>query len=279
MSQRFNRTVKIVGAGRTDAGVHATNQAFHFNVFPREIKSKKMSHEGSSSHSDTTEEERKENDEFCRELQYSLNRMLRNDIRVWNICQAPPPQLVTMANGKEEIFSWHVIYNSVKKLYTYRLSLEPEARTFDPLERFTRVHVEGNIDPRKLELVLRHFEGTHDFRAFAGAIEANQRKKGIEHKDTVRTIYSVDLIPEGNGKYRIEIMLKGALYKMVRNIVGTALEVSKGRMDEERMLQMLHHSNCTDGNTQFVRKDNKCKPAHPEGLTLEGVFYDDSDNF
>ena len=33
--------------------------------------------------------------------------------------------------------------------------------------------------------------------------------------------------------------------------------------------------NKRDKKHQFVRKDNKCKPAHPEGLTLEMVFYDD----
>ena len=278
LSRRFNRTIKIVGAGRTDAGVHATNQAFHFDLFPEDIKIKganSTENKGNKNH----EESRNQKKEFCALLQYALNSMLRDDIRVWNLCEAPPPALVTISDGTERKFRWHVIYDSMKKLYTYRLSIEPEALTYDPLERFSRVHVEGNIDHKKLEKVLKHFEGTHDFRAFSGAIEANQRKAGIEKKDTVRTVYSVELIPEGGGKYRIEILLKGALYKMVRNIVGTALEVSKGRMEEERMLQMLHHNDCEDGKTQFVRKDNKCKPAHPEGLTLEKVFYDDSDDF
>lgn len=282
LSQRFNRTIKIVGAGRTDAGVHATNQAFQFDLFPEEIKIKVANSGGNLEEKNKHEAEvgsPHTNEEFCKQLQYSLNSMLREDMRVWNICKAPPPALVTMPDGMEKTFRWHVIYDSVKKLYTYRLSIEPEAITYDPLERFTRVHTEGNIDRQKLERVLKHFEGTHDFRAFAGAIEANQRKKGIEKKDTFRTVYSVDLIPEGNGKYRIEILLKGALYKMVRNMVGTALEVSKGRMEEERMLQMLHHDDCENGKSQFVRKDNKCKPAHPEGLTLERVFYDDSHNF
>jgi tRNA pseudouridine38-40 synthase len=77
----------------------------------------------------------------------------------------------------------------------------------------------------------------------------------------------VNLVDEGDGNYRIEILLKGALYKMVRNMVGTALDVCKGRLEESSMLELLH-------GDDMVRKNNKSKPAPPEGLTLENVFYD-----
>ena len=51
------------------------------------------------------------------------------------------------------------------------------------------------------------------------------------------------------------------------------------------MLQLLHHDDgdSTGGNPnnnrQFVRNDNKCKPAPPEGLTLEMVYFDDESGF
>jgi len=96
-------------------------------------------------------------------------------------------------------------------------------------------------------------------------------------------VYRVDLVDEGDGKYRIDFLLKGALYKMVRNMMGTALEVAQGRMAESKMLELLHHAGPEirseddgDGKVlQFVRNDNKCKPAPPQGLTLERVFFDD----
>jgi len=227
---------------------------------------------------------------FCRSLQKSLNSMLSQDMRVYNICRAPPPTIVTERNPDDgsvistRKYNWHVIYAAEKKLYTYRISLTgPHAITNDPMQRYTRVHINDEVNVDILRRTLTHYEGTHDFRAFAGAVEANQRRDGIEHKDTVRTVYNVTLIDEGWGEYRIDILLKGALYKMVRNMVGTALEVAKGRMKEEDMLKILHHDFSEEEGTgedrikkrQFVRKDNRCKPAPAEGLTMEMVYFDD----
>lgn len=260
LSTRFNRIVKIVGAGRTDASVHARGQAFHFDVYPNEIVTKGNIDESLS----TTQN-------FCKQLQKSLNSMLKDDIRIYNVMECPPPVEVTHQDGSVRTHKWHVIYNSQKKLYVYRISLRPKAVAVDPIERYRRVHVDGDIDPHNLQRILRHYEGTHDFRAFSGAIEANMKKDGVEHKDTVRTVYSCDLIDEGEGNYRIEIHLKGALYKMVRNMVGTAIDVAKGRFDEEKMLVMLHQKK----EEQLVRKDNKCKPAPGEGLTLEKVYFEE----
>jgi len=64
-------------------------------------------------------------------------------------------------------------------------------------------------------------------------------------------------------------MLKGALYKMVRNMMGTALEVAKGRMQEQDLVALLNRIG------DETRKNNRCKPAPPEGLCLERVYFSD----
>eukprot|EP00550_Attheya_septentrionalis_P013501 CAMPEP_0198304482 /NCGR_PEP_ID=MMETSP1449-20131203/57425_1 /TAXON_ID=420275 /ORGANISM="Attheya septentrionalis, Strain CCMP2084" /LENGTH=324 /DNA_ID=CAMNT_0044007007 /DNA_START=239 /DNA_END=1214 /DNA_ORIENTATION=- len=287
LSHRFNRTVRVTGAGRTDAGevtgagrtdagVHARGQAFSFDVWPEEL----LENEGDDGKCDNV-----------RQLEYSMNRMLRKDTRVWNLSLAPQSVVKTDLDGTVLSHKWHVMLDAKKKLYSYRFST---AAALEPVLRHTRAHVYDPIDMSRMESVLKHFEGKHDFRAFAGAIERNEKKNG-KPMGTVRTVYTISLVDEGNDNYRIDFYLKGALYKMVRNMVATALAVCTGKMSEEQLLELLHHSSplngdatitttsssSTNSNTekafQFVRRDNPVKPASPQGLTLERVFFDDED--
>ena len=166
----------------------------------------------------------------------------------------------------------------------------------------------------RLQYILKLFEGTHDFRAFGGQLEQNEKKRNVKMKDrkfdTVRTVYKVELIKEEEeddelngaadnkdfflgeeGNYRIDFLLQGALYKMVRNMVGTAMECWLGRISEDQIVTLLAQKNNSiygsekndddyannngHNNCKFQRRDNPCKPAPPEGLTLECVYYDD----
>lgn len=250
LSRRFNRTVRVVGAGRTDAGVHARGQAFHFDLYDGNNSTDLRNHH----HNDTTLD--------LRTLQHAVNRMLRRDARVWDLAVVP--------NN-----SWHVIGDAERKLYSYRLCVGPAP---DPLRRYARhhVHQHSRVNVTSLAAALRRFEGTHDFRAFSGAVEQNARKKGKTARttDTVRTVYSCRLVEEDrHGNYRIDVLLQGALYKMVRNMVGTALDVCQGTLPEEELARLLRQGG--DGSLFLDRACNPCKPAPPEGLTLEKVFYVD----
>lgn len=107
--------------------------------------------------------------------------------------------------------------------------------------------------PREIPLIRSSsqlFVGTHDFRAFSGQLEQKAKQKGGA-VPTVRTIYDVRLIDEGAGLYKIDFHLQGALYKMVRNMVGTALNVAKGDVELAELKRLLDEAP--------PRKENKSK--------------------
>jgi len=268
LSTRFDQTIKVVGSGRTDTGVHARGQAIHFDL-PYEFES----------------------EEELRKLERSLNSMLKRDVRLWNLQLAPRSRLILDASGDRILQQkWHAIVDSKGKLYCYRFS---KAHFLDPLERHHRSHFHEKFCVDKFRVTMSKYVGTHDFRAFAGAVEANEKKKG-RTIGTVRTVHQIDVLDEGHERYRVDIYLEGALYKMVRNMVGTALAVASGQMSEERFETLLSQrqyvpsvaesaagkvtasdSRLDDENisTIFTRDDNPSKPAKPEGLTLEYVEF------
>ena len=249
LRRRFDRPIRVQGAGRTDAGVHARGQAIHFDLQFEESEPLK--------------------EDWNQQLQRAMNSMLPTDVRVWNVGPAPPP-CDEFVNDQTRVYAWNVMRKCNAKLYSYRICL---ADSMDPIERHSRWQLDRGheIDPNELCGVLKRYEGTHDFVCFAGALEANARKSG-KKMTTVRTVHQCTLIEEDAEKklYRIDIYLDGALYKMVRNIVGTALDVCRGRVDEATFKKFLNPSE--DG---LVRDNNSSLPAPPQGLTLERVFYPD----
>jgi tRNA pseudouridine38-40 synthase len=196
-------------------------------------------------------------------VEYSMRKMLSQEVRLFHLQRAPPPQ-TKMIDGEERLVAWNVMYDSIGKLYSYRLSL---GGVMHPLDRHNRWHPDmqaNRYDPDELGRILQYFAGTHDFRAFAGAVDALERK--LEQSvNTERTVYSVDLVKESQTYYRVDIHLKGALYKQVRNMVGSALDVWQGKVSEDHFLHLLRSSSSN-------RKDNLSKPAPPQGLTLERVY-------
>ncbi|CAB9520673.1 pseudouridine synthase A (Partial), partial [Seminavis robusta] len=219
LQRRFTRNIRVVGSGRTDSGVSARGQAFHF---------------------DLTSKEHAQLEERKVPLDHVWNRMLPDqDIRVYHVGPAPPPREKTKTTSTR-LFPWNAIHDSTRKLYSYRLCVGP---VLHPLDRFQRWQIPNDgkfVDLDKLRDALAKYEGTHDFRAFAGAVEQSERR--AQRKiHSVRTIYKCELVEENGdeGYYRIDIVLSGALYKMVRNMVGVAVDVSRGRIDMTTLQRLI----------------------------------------
>jgi len=228
---------------------------------------------------------------FERNLEVTMNRMLPADIRAWNLKRASPSLVIDTGSKYTPPgwYNWNAMRTCTSKLYSYRICI---GDAMNPSERHHRWQLPWHgLSPQRLEMVLHNFEGEHDFVCFAGALEQQEKKTGIV-RGTVRTIHKIKLVKEANANsnefqsddmggdtsqnnYRIDIYLDGALYKMVRNIVGTAIDVSRGWLDEETFLDLLNRPS----ELNYTRRNNPCKPAPSNGLTLERVFYPDEMEF
>lgn len=136
-------------------------------------------------------------------LRLSLNALLPPDIRIFAI------DPVTA--------DFHARYSALSKIYHYNLHLDPVS---DPLTRLYRHHVFGPFDLEKLKEGAQQFVGTHDFTSFANVKETEI--------DPIRTLMRLDLVEQPGG-VRLEFEGDGFLYKMVRNITGTLLEIGAGK--------------------------------------------------
>ncbi len=171
-------------------------------------------------------------------LRISLNALLPEDIRILQIESVPD--------------SFHARYSARSKIYHYHLHLD---RVADPFSRLYRAQVFVPIDLLRLKKAAQFFLGTHDFSAFANS-------KETKSDDTIRTLYRLDVV-EQKGGVRLEFEGDGFLYKMVRNITGTLLDIAAGRFEPEEVAAMLA--------SKDRRRAGAAAPPH--GLFLMEVRY------
>ncbi|NLT93924.1 MAG: tRNA pseudouridine(38-40) synthase TruA [Clostridia bacterium] len=202
--------VKINGAGRTDAGVHAEGQVINF------LTNTKIPLE---------------------RLPLAIN------------CQLPDDLVIKTA--EEVPLDFHAQYSATGKYYVYRIF---NNRTPSVFYRHYSYFVPYSLDFDLIREGCRLFEGTHNFKSFSAS--------GTTVKSHVRTIYSLELIKNGD-LWEFHIQGNGFLYNMVRIIVGTLLELGKGKRDLASIQEALQKQDRTlAGQT-----------APPHGLCLKKVFY------
>jgi len=261
LSKRFNRPIRVTGASRTDQGVSARGQAIHFDIPISAVTSAETTEDEKVKKEKTT---KKRSPTFTDNLQFTLNRMLPDDVRIFNLTIAPNSSSSSSSSscGKN---LWHSTKDATGKLYVYKFCTNSFV---DPLKRRYCAHVYRKFDPNVFLKCLSAFVGTHDFAAFANRVEhtANELEERGSQFTSIRTINSINLIDEGEGYWRVEIHLESALYRMCRNIIGTSLFVASGDMAFETLQALLQNGGS--------RNDNKAKSAPPEGLCLEHVYYE-----
>lgn len=163
-----------------------------------------------------------------------------------------PRDIVIKSSGEVDL-DFHSRYCTIGKQYSYLLlnSRHPTA-----LYRKLAYHICycDKLDISKMEAASKYFIGTYDFSSFMS--------KGSSIKSTVRTIYDIKIIQ--NGEF-IKITYRGSgfLYNMVRIISGTLLQTAIGKIEPSKIPDIIQSKN--------RRQAGKALPAH--GLYLEKVFY------
>jgi tRNA pseudouridine38-40 synthase len=208
LAKLTGKRIPVVGAGRTDAGVHARGQVASFQT-----------------------ELRLEDAELLR----ALNGLLPGDVRV--------SSAHTASRGFDARKS------ARSKIYRYRIVNAPQVSPF--LLRYV-LHWPGRLDFERMAAAARLFKRKADFTAFSSnrLLRPVRRVMRSELKKTGREII-------------FTIEADGFLRYMVRTIVGTLLEVGRGKVEPQAIGDL------------FVRKKRSlASPTAPaKGLCLIKVIY------
>ncbi|NTV14705.1 MAG: tRNA pseudouridine(38-40) synthase TruA [Desulfobulbaceae bacterium] len=170
----------------------------------------------------------------------------------------PPAIRVLAVEEKESGF--HARFSARGKCYLYHLTC---GGVDLPTRRLYTCHVKADMAVAPMQQCLRFLLGTHDFSAFEGVGSRDPAYQG--GRGAVRTISRAELLL-GQGEasdLTIELAGDGFLRHMVRNIVGTLLEVGRERMRVEDFAAVLA------GRDRMAA--GATAPAR--GLFLKEVFY------
>jgi tRNA pseudouridine38-40 synthase len=171
-------------------------------------------------------------------LQKGLNSLLPDDMFIKDAAYVP--------------IHFHSRYSARSKVYEYRLL---NSETPDIFQRDFLWQIRPPLNVEAMAVCLSHLMGSHDFSSF--------QSSGSGNIDPVRSVLKAEVIGPENGCLRIVIEADGFLRHMVRNIVGTLVEVGLGKISTRRFKEI---ASLKDRRLAGVK-------APPQGLFLVEVRY------
>ncbi len=210
LSVLLREDVQVVGAGRTDTGVHARMMVAHFDT-GQEVD--------------------------CGQIAYKLNRMLPKDISV--------DKVVAVDDEK------HARFSALSRTYHYYVHLHK-----DPFLRAYSYELPYSIDFAKMNEAAGLLSGYEDFSSFC--------KSNSDAKTMVCKVTEARWVQDRENVWHFEITANRFLRNMVRAIVGTLIEVGRGRIDIDKFKKIVESGNRSDAGESV--------PGN--ALFLENIEYD-----
>jgi tRNA pseudouridine38-40 synthase len=235
------RAARVVGAGRTDAGVHASGQVVHFDL----DAGAPLAHD-------------------LPQLARAMNAHLPADVAVRAIQVAPT--------------GFHARYSALSRRYCYRIVT---ATTRSPLHRRFAAHVRDRLAVERMRAAACDLVGTHDFVAFGARQGPGSTKRRVIratvgevwatstpvwHTDAAGAAGAAANRATSDGEARlveIRVEANAFLRHMMRRIAGTLIRIGAGQLTPDALAQAL-----ATGDKALAG------PAAPaQGLCLEHVAY------
>lgn len=144
---------------------------------------------------------------------------VRNLARALNGVLPPEVRVLSAACARPE---FHARDSACSKTYRYQVY---RGTVMPPHLAREHFHCTLPLDIAKIQRAVALFEGRHDFASFA----ATPRPAPVTGRSTVRTIFHFRLHARGN-RLLFTVEGDGFLHHMVRNMVGTLLEIGRGKM-------------------------------------------------
>lgn len=202
----------VIGAGRTDAGVHALGQVAHLDL-PKSLRADKV--------------------------RDALNAHLR-------------PHPVAVLEALETDPGFHARFDATERSYLYRIV---NRRADLTLDRGRAWRVAAELDAEAMHAAAQVLVGRHDFTTF--------RDSHCQAETPVKTLRSIAIARQGE-EIRIETSARSFLHRQVRSMVGSLVEVGRGRETSAWIGEILAAADRT-----------RCGPVAPaDGLYLVAVSYD-----
>jgi len=146
---------------------------------------------------------------------------------------------VRIKQVREVSADFHARYQVRSKTYRYRILQAPICSPF--LWRFVW-HYPQPLDRKRMAEAAALLEGEHDFISFAGTTgsPSEPADEAAVLRSTVRRISSSRILwRPRTSMLAYEVQGSGFLHHMVRNIVGTLVEVGRGKIPPADILRIL----------------------------------------